>query len=207
MIQNFDLIVIGAGSGSKLARPAARLGHRVAYIEKAKLGGTCLNYGCIPSKMLIHPADVIGEIQEAHKFGITTGVTKFDREGLVERVCNDIDDDSNQLIPAVTNTPNLTLFMETCKFSGPKKVLFEDGREIAADKIVIATGCRPRIPEIKGLEDTPFWTSKEALRVKTAPKSMIVIGGGYIACELGYYFQKTGTSLGFKSRNCCRIHS
>ena len=200
-MQHFDVAVIGGGSGAKLGRPVAKLGLTVAYIEKAKLGGTCLNHGCIPSKMLIHAAEKVCEIEEASKFDIKMDL-KFsvEKSKLVGRVNTSIDEDSSNIKPLLESQTGLRLFQASCKFVGPKMLHVGD-EIIQADKMFIAVGCRARIPDIEGLKDTPFMTYKEALRLKEAPSSMIVIGGGYIAVEMGFFFSKTGTSVEFLVRS------
>ena len=215
MAEKYDVIIIGAGSGSKLARPIAKLGFKVAYIERGKLGGTCLNHGCIPSKMLLEPCFKLEEIvDEASKFNISIkdGKNKgfnalIDKKALVERVCGEIDEDSASILPLLQNQSGLTVFLGTARFVGYKVLRVEsnDGQteaEIFADKIYIAAGCSASIPKEKaGLEKTPLLTYKEVLRLETVPNSVIVIGGGYVATELGYMLSKTGSHVEFLVRN------
>jgi mycothione reductase len=200
-MKKFDIIVIGSGGGSKLTRPAARLGHSVAIIEKDALGGTCLNRGCIPSKMLIHPADVLSEVQELSKFDITMDTSfSVDFERLVTRVSDTIDRDSQQIAPMYDKIDNITYYKGQARFVGPKEIEI-NGEVILGNKIYISVGVRPRIPSIPGLAGTPYWTSTEALRNTQLPKSMLVIGGGYIAVELGYMYGMLGTSVTFLVRS------
>ncbi|KAJ3028959.1 UNVERIFIED_CONTAM: hypothetical protein HDU68_000486 [Siphonaria sp. JEL0065] len=209
MAQHFDVIVIGSGSGSKLVRPIANLGFKVAVIEKDAYGGTCLNRGCIPSKMLIHPADVISTIKnEASKFGIhlsydpsSSQPIKIDQSALVSRVCAEIDQDSAAIGPNYDRNPNITRFNGTATFTGPKQLeiktvvaKMETTVQITGSKIFVVTGCKASIPDIPGLLETPYMTYREILRSSTTHESMIVIGGGYIACELGYYAARVGNT-------------
>ncbi|KAJ3065084.1 hypothetical protein HDU98_011526 [Podochytrium sp. JEL0797] len=204
--QHFDVIVIGSGSGSKLVRPVANLGMKVCVIEKDALGGTCLNRGCIPSKMLIHPADIISSIlEEAPRLGIklTAGdgspvAIQIDQSALVARVCKEIDADSAAIEPAYKNNPNVSLFKGEASFTGAKTVQIKSAggaiHVVSAHKIFVVAGCKASIPALPGLAGTPFMTYREILRNPTAHESMIVIGGGYIACELGYYAARVGNS-------------
>ncbi|KAI8828840.1 mercuric reductase [Chytriomyces cf. hyalinus JEL632] len=200
-MQTFDVIVIGAGSGSKLIRPVANFGLRVAVIEKDKLGGTCLNRGCIPSKMLIHPADLVTSLKhDLPKFGLPdmSGL-RINQSALVESVCQEIDQDSASIAPGYDQHPNITRFQGVASFTDVPRVLSVTTREgtmveLTATKIFIATGCKAMIPEIPGLLETPFMTYKEILRSPTTHESMIVIGGGYIASELGYYAARVGNT-------------
>ncbi len=200
-MKKFDIIVIGSGGGSKLTRPVARLGYSVAIIEKDALGGTCLNRGCIPSKMLIHPADVLSEVDELSKFDITMDTSfSVDFERLVTRVSDTIDRDSHQIAPMYDKIDNITYYKGQARFVGPKEIEI-NGEVISGKRIYISVGVRPSIPSIPGLEGTPYWTSTEALRNTQLPKSMLVIGGGYIAVELGYMYGMLGTAVEFLVRS------
>ena len=197
----FDVIVIGSGGGSKITRPAAKLGYSVAIIEKDALGGTCLNRGCIPSKMLIHPADVLSEVSELAKFDITMD-SRFsvDFSRLVTRVSETVDADSAQIEPMYDQIDNITYYNGEVRFVGPKE-LEVNGERITGQKIYISVGVRPNVPPIPGLVETPYWTSTEALRNTVLPKRLLVIGGGYIAVELGYMYGMLGSEVEFLVRS------
>lgn len=138
--KHFDVIVIGSGAASKITRPAASLGNKVAIIEKGRLGGTCLNHGCIPSKMLIHVADVVSEMEEHTKFNIVNVDVRnplVEKEKLVTRVNRTIDQDSDSIAPLYAKIPNITLFRNECFFLGPKKIQVGDD-VITGDKVPIA---------------------------------------------------------------------
>src|SRR6185503_18236134 len=200
-MKKYDVIVIGSGGGAKIVSPAARLGLKVAVIEKDKLGGTCLNRGCIPSKMLIHPADVADEIRHARKFDIhnDTNIT-VNFEKLINRISNAVDTDSQSIVHGYSRNPNIDFYHERAEFVS-NKVVRCGTHELGADKIFIAVGARPFIPAIPGLKDTPFMTSTEALRNTRLPKRLIVIGGGYIACELGHAYGGLGCEVHFLVRS------
>eukprot|EP00051_Salpingoeca_urceolata_P026980 m.479532 g.479532 ORF g.479532 m.479532 type:complete len:544 (+) comp21499_c0_seq1:44-1675(+) len=202
--KHYDVLVIGAGSGAKIATPAVRAGLKVAHAEhgfdvfgehKTGLGGTCLNRGCIPSKMLIHVADVAEEIRNASKFSLHAELNDVDFEELVTRVETEIDKDSNSINPMYEKDRDW--YKSSVRFVGPKTLRVADDPEleITADYIFIAGGCVPSVPPIPGLKEIPFLTSTEALRLKKKPKKLIVIGGGYIACELGHYFGGLGVEV------------
>jgi mycothione reductase len=133
------------------------------------MGGTCLNRGCIPSKLLIHSANVAETIRRANIFGINTYNFSVDFEKIVKCV-NDITDAGSEANRKLyQNSDNPKLFLKKCKFIGEKKISFTDGgttTTITAEKILIASGTTPRIPEIKGLKESRFITSNEALRLK-----------------------------------------
>ncbi len=193
-MKNYDIIVIGSGGGSKISTPSSKLGYKVALIEKGPLGGTCLNRGCIPSKMLIHAADVAYGIQEANRFQILPKGYDIDFPGLVHRVCETIDEESASINPGIEANANIDWYRNHGKFIGDRQ-LEVGGETIRGDKIFIAAGARPRIPNISGLQEVPFITSTEALRLDQFPKKMVVLGGGYIAAELSHYFGALGTEI------------
>lgn len=200
-MKQYDVIVIGSGGGGKITSPAARLGLKVACIEKDALGGTCLNRGCIPSKMLIHPADVAVEIRQASKFDITSDTNiRVDFERLVTRISKTVDHDASRIEAGYGRNPNIDYYSGEAKFVSNKVIQVGD-EQITADKIFIAVGARPQIPEIEGLDQTPYMTSTEALRRTTLPKKMIVIGASYIAVELGHAYGALGCETHFLVRS------
>jgi mycothione reductase len=198
-VEEFDLIVIGSGSGLDVANAAAQHGMRVAIVEKGRMGGTCLNRGCIPSKLLIHSADVADTIKTARQFGINAGGFSVDFEKIVSRANRIVDSDSDGIRQAFSETDNPKLFPHECRFVG-SKTLSVGNETIKADKILIASGTRPAIPQIKGLEGTGFLTSDEALRLKKQPRALTIIGGGYIAAELAHFFGSLGTKISIIQR-------
>lgn len=193
-VREFDLIVIGSGAGLEVASAAAQSGLKVAIVEKSNMGGTCLNRGCIPSKLLLHSADVAEIIKSANLFGINVEKFSIDFQQIVERVTNMIDSNSNDIRKSLDNSENPKLFASECKFVGDK-VLLVGEQKISSNKFLIAAGTRPRIPNIKGLSSTNYITSDEALRLHEQPKVLTIIGGGYIAAELGHFFGSLGTKI------------
>lgn len=201
-MKKFDLIVIGSGSGLDVANAAVtEKGFKVAIIEKDKLGGTCLNRGCIPSKLLIHIADIIEIIKKADVFGITVKDYTIDFQQIVNRVNKIVNTDSNEIKKGLQASKNPQLFLQECKFIGEKKILIANDKIITSDTILIASGTRPNIPNIKGLKNVEYITSNEALSLKQQPKSLTIIGGGYIACELAHFFGSLGTKINIIQRN------
>jgi len=193
-MKSFDLIVIGSGSGLEVSSTAADRGLSVAVVEHGPFGGTCLNRGCIPSKMLIHSADVMETIRRAKLFGIKAEVSAVDWDFIVKRVVKTVDADAETVEEGNRQHPNTTVFKDTGKFVG-RKVLEVADQRVTAETIVIAAGTRPRIPEIEGLADVPFITSDEALRLPEQPRRLIIVGGGYIAAELAHFFGALGTKV------------
>jgi dihydrolipoamide dehydrogenase len=199
-IKKFDLIVIGSGAGEDVAVEAAGHGLKTAVIEKGALGGTCLNRGCIPSKMLIHSADVVEVIKSADLFGIKVKGYEIDFSSIIKRVSNAVDGDSKSIENALTSGNNPVLYHKEGEFAG-KKTIKVGNEIITADKILIAAGARPSIPNVPGLKESGYITSEEALRLKKQPKVMTIIGGGYIAAELAHFYGTLGTKINIIHRN------
>ena len=216
----YDVIVIGSGGGSKITRPAANLGFKVAIVDMGRLGGTCLNHGCIPSKMFIHPADLVVESEEASRHEVYFEKPKVNFNKLVERVTKTIDEESDSIKPVYEKHPNIDLYEGKASFIDSHNLSIRlNSPEIENDKersgsegsksniilfgkkIVFCTGAKPMLPSIPGLEGTPYWTYKEALRPTTQPESLIVLGGGYIGSELGHFYGSVGTKVSFLLRS------
>lgn len=194
MNKKFDVLVVGSGAGLEIASFAAEKGLSVAIVEEGPLGGTCLNRGCIPSKMLIHSADVVETIRSSQKFGIKSKIEEIDFASIVKRVSEVVDTDSSGIEKAIRESRNPTLYKMRGKFIGPKQM--QVGNEvIEADKVFIVGGTRPSTPPIPGLETTPYLDSTKALRLEKQPEHLVVIGGGYIAAELAHFFGALGTKV------------
>jgi mycothione reductase len=194
LMKKFDLIVIGSGSGMKVVWSAAKAGLNVALVEGGPLGGTCLNNGCIPSKIMIYPADVISAANDAKNVGIDLSVDKVDMGHIMRRVGAIIDRGRRQTARDIQSTKNLTWLMGTGEFTGDY-TLKVDVDTITAPKIVIATGARPRIPPIDGLEETGYLDNVSLMNIKKLPESITIIGAGYIGCEFGHFFSALGTRV------------
>lgn len=199
-ILKFDILVIGSGGGTKLSTPAGSIGLKSAIIEKGKFGGTCLNRGCIPSKMLIYPANIAQAIRESSKFDIKATIKSINMPKILKRINKETDSDSASITKWYDKNKNPAYFQGHARFIDNNTVQVND-QLITAKRIFIATGARPFIPPIPGLKDTPFMTSTQALRARPTPKKLIVIGGGYIGCELGHAYNSLGSEVHLLARN------
>ena len=193
-MRSFDLIVIGTGSGLEVSADAADQGWSVAVVEEGPFGGTCLNRGCIPSKMLIHCADVMRTVETASEFGIHAKVERIDWPFIVKRATKEVDADAVMIERGNRQDANIEVFKGRGAFVGPK-TLEVNGEQLTAETIVIAAGTRPRAPAIPGLDTVPYITSDEALRLPEQPKRLTIVGGGYIAAELAHFFGALGTEV------------
>jgi len=193
-MQHFDLMVLGSGSGLEVSSEAAGLGLSVAIIEEGPFGGTCLNRGCIPSKMLIHCADVMDTIKNAHIFGIKATVQGIDWQAIIARAVDEVDADARAIEEGNRQADNITVFKGRGRFTGAK-TLEVNGEEISAEIVLIAAGTRPMVPDIPGLVGVPYITSDEALRLPEQPRRLAILGGGYIAAEMAHFFGALGTEV------------
>jgi len=194
IMKKFDVLVVGSGAGLEVASFAAEKGMSVALVEEGPLGGTCLNRGCIPSKMLIHSADVAETIRSSEKFGIKSKIESVDFASIVKKVSEVVDTDSSGIEKAIRESDNPTLYKVKGKFIGHKQMQVGD-EQIEADKVFIVGGTRPSIPPLPGLDSTPYLDSTKALRLGKLPEHMVVIGGGYIAAELAHFYGALGTKI------------
>ena len=193
-MQHFDLMVLGSGSGLEVSSEAAGLGLSVAIIEEGSFGGTCLNRGCIPSKMLIHCADVMDTIKNAHIFGIKATVQGIDWQTIIARAVDEVDADARAIEEGNRQADNITVFKGRGRFTGAK-TLEVNGEEISAEIVLIAAGTRPMVPDIPGLVGVLYITSDEALRLPEQPRRLAILGGGYIAAEMAHFFGALGTEV------------
>jgi len=193
-MKKYDVLVVGSGAGLEVASFAAQRGMSVALVEEGPLGGTCLNRGCIPSKMLIHSADVAETIRNSQKFGINSTIESIDFKSIIKRVSEVVDADSRGIENSIKGGANPTLYKVRGKFIGPKQMQVGD-EQIEAEKVFIVAGTRPTVPPIPGLEGTPYLDSTSALRLDKQPEHLVVIGGGYIAAELAHFYGSLGTKV------------
>jgi mycothione reductase len=205
-VQHFDLVIIGAGSGNTVITSEMD-DWSIALIEPWVFGGTCLNRGCIPTKMLVHAADSAEAARHSSVLGVDVSVDDIRWLDMRERVFGRIDP-----IAAGgenyrrTGCGNVTVFGETARFVGPKRLAVGD-QVITADRIVIATGARPMIPDISGLAEVGYYTSDDIMRADEVPTHLIVLGGGFIACELAHVFGALGSQVTMIQRSSHLLRS
>ena len=191
---DYDLFVIGAGSGGvRAGRMAAQLGKKVAVAEEDKPGGTCVIRGCVPKKYLVYGAEYGKAIKEASGYGWTVGKVGFDWATLRDEIQMEVSRLSG-IYTGILEKNGATLFRERAEFTGPHTVrLTGSGQEISARHILIATGGRPWSPDIPGAKHAI--TSNEAFHLEALPERIMVIGGGYIACEFAGIFAGLGAKV------------
>src|SRR6516164_1223959 len=193
----YDLAIIGAGSaGFSAAITAAELGARVALIGHGTIGGTCVNTGCIPSKNLIRAMEPLHHAAAATQFG---GIRA---EARVEDYWRAVERSKDALVSSLRQAKYIELlpaYDAVAYFEGRARLsdggVAVNGSVLKADKVIITTGASPALPPIPGIERVPYLTSPTALELDRLPRSLLVIGGGYIGCELGQMFARAGVMV------------
>lgn len=191
---DFDLLVIGGGTGNNVAAAGADAGLDTALVEPGPLGGTCLNRGCNPSKMLIQSANAVNAVREAEKFHVDASLDGIDYATVVDEMDDQLGGIARDMEARYREKDHLTLFEDRTEFVDERAVDL-DGETVTAERVVVAAGSRPAIPPIDGLDDIEYLTSQDALYRRDLPDSLVVLGGGYIAVELAYVFESMGTDV------------
>lgn len=198
-MEEFDFLVIGSGSGLDVANVAANQGQSVAIVEKGPLGGTCLNRGCIPSKLLLYHADVLETINRSEAFHIDTTVNEVAFSEIVKEVNEEVAGDAESIRQGLRSSTHHELYEGEGRFVDERTIEITDdeaaGATVQAETVLIAAGTRPAIPDMNGFSDVPYLTSTEALQLERPPEHLVIVGGGYIAAELGHYFGKFGSEV------------
>jgi glutathione reductase (NADPH) len=195
---DFDLFVIGAGSGGvRAARVASSYGARVAIAEEHKVGGTCVIRGCVPKKLLVYGAHFAEDLDDAAMFGWDVPEKRFDWVVLRDNVLSEVGRLEGAYTETLTNH-DVTIFKERATLTGPNSVKLASGKTITADKILIATGARPLMPELPGIEHAI--SSNETFHLEKLPRRIIIAGGGYIANEFAGIFHQFGSHVTLVNR-------
>jgi pyruvate/2-oxoglutarate dehydrogenase complex dihydrolipoamide dehydrogenase (E3) component len=209
-MKHYDFLVIGGGSaGFNAARVAASLGKRVAIADGARqLGGLCILRGCMPSKTLLYAAEVLHLAQNGKKFGLKIPHATADMPAVQARKKKIIAAFADHRRQQLTSG-NFDLFHQLACFVDAHTVELADGVRLTADKILVATGSRVSTPPVPGLADVPCWSSDDVLSLDFVPASVIILGGGIVACELGQYLRRIGARVILiqRNRNILRDHS
>jgi mycothione reductase len=201
-MKSYDLIVIGSGSAMNLVDPMLQQNPRmkVAVIDKDEPGGICLTRGCIPSKILLYPAELVRVIGEAGELGVEVDLKRADFSKVMARMRRLIDADIDSIMKGLSSSENIDYYHAPAEFVAPY-TLKVSGESISSKMIFLCTGSQPIIPPISGLGEVGYFTSDEAFRLKRLPASMAIIGGGYIAAEFGHFFSAMGSRVTVIGRN------
>ncbi len=209
-MKSYDLICLGGGSaGFNAARVAAGLGQKVAVVDGARqLGGLCILRGCMPSKTLLYAAEVLHHARHAGRFGVRVTGARADMRAMHARKRRIIADFARYRVAALTGG-QFDLHRAYARFVDPHTVELSDGRRLRGRHFLIGTGSRVSTPPVPGLGETPFWTSDDVLDLAFVPQSVLVLGGGIVACELTQFLRRIGSrvTLVQRSPNILRDHS
>lgn len=207
---SFDLVVIGGGSaGFNAARVAADLGKTVAIIDGAeRLGGLCILKGCMPSKTLLHSAEMLHLAQRGAEFGLDIPTARADMKRVHARKRRIIGEFADYREQAMAQK-RYTVLRAQARFVSPDTVELSDGSKVTGRRFLIATGSKVSTPPVPGLAETPHWTSDDVLDLDFLPESVIVLGGGIVACELSQYLRRMGSRVVLiqRSPNILKDHS
>jgi mycothione reductase len=195
-VTHYDLVIIGTGSGNSiLDRRFADW--RVAIVEKGVFGGTCLNVGCIPTKMFVHPADLAAMPAAGARLGVDATLDGVRWADIRDRIFGRIDPISaggREYRLHHEDNANVTVYEGTARFTGPRE-LEVDGTRITADRIVLAAGARPVELDVPGLAEVGFHTSDTIMRIDTLPRHLTIIGSGFVSAEFAHVFSSFGVEV------------
>ncbi len=202
---HYDALIIGAGqAGGPLATAYANAGRRTALIERAHVGGTCVNVGCTPTKTMVASARVAHLARCAADYGVQTGAISVEMASVRQRKRDIVESFRGGSEGRLRQTKGLDLLMGEACFTGPKSVevdLATGGRRaLTAETIFLNTGCRPVPPPLEGLETVPFFDSTSIMELDVLPEHLVVLGGGYIALEFGQMFRRFGSRVTIVNR-------
>jgi mycothione reductase len=202
-VEHYDLAIIGSGSGNSVVT-ADFQDKRVAIIESGVFGGTCLNVGCIPTKMLVHTADVAATVSDAGRFGVDAALAGVRWPEVRDRIFGRIDPISAAGRDFRVRGPNTTAYLGRARFIGPRRLRVDrvsaEPAELTAEQVVIATGSHPVAPRVIAESGVPYHTSDTVMRVAQLPGRLVIVGGGYIACEFAHVFGALGATVTIVAR-------
>ena len=193
-MKNYDALVVGSGSAMVIAEEFLNHGYKVALVDRGPLGGTCLNVGCIPSKMLIYPADRIVEIEEAAKLGIKAAVEEVDFKTIMARMRQTVVATASDIREGIKQVEGLDYYEGEGRFVADYTIEV-NGRKIKGANVFLVSGTRPDIPPIRGVEKVNYLTNESLLKLNEKPPSLVIIGGGYVGVEYAHFFAAMGTKV------------
>jgi len=201
-MKQYDLITIGTGSAMNIvdAMIQENPNIRVAVIDKDEPGGICLTRGCIPSKILLYPAELVRTIEKARELGVDAKIASINFQMVMERMRTLINRDIDQIREGLSSSKNIDYYHAPAEFVSPY-TLRVDGTEITSKMIFLCIGSKINIPPIKGLDKVKYHTSDTVLKLTKLPESIAIIGGGYIAAEYGHFFSSMGSKVTIIGRN------
>ncbi len=201
-MKKYDLIVIGTGSAMEIADAMIQNNPKIkiAVIDKDDPGGICLTRGCIPSKLLLYPAELVRISEKAREFGIKTSIRDIDFKSIMKRMRTIIHKNTNSLKNGLSQNENIDYHKDVGEFICPYTIKV-GGEAIKSKMIFLCIGSKPKIPLVNGLEEVGYLTSDTFIHIKELPESIAIIGGGYIAAEYGHFLSAMGSKVTIIGRN------
>lgn len=199
-MKEYDVVIIGSGAGANIIDDALSHNKTLALVDKGPSGGTCLNTGCIPTKMIVVPADRVMEVREAKKLGITAEIRAVDFPAIMERMRSHVGKSRDQIKAALEGAEDFDYYGGEAQFTD-ERTLEVNGKTVKGKTFFIVAGARPLVSTIKGMESVEYLTNESALRLTALPESMVIIGGGYVAVEFAHFFEAMGTRVTIVQRN------
>lgn len=203
-MKQYDLIVVGSGSAMNIVEPMIERDPKIkiAVIDKDEPGGICLTRGCIPSKIMLYPAELVRMMDDTEELGMDVEIRKVSYEKIMKRMRMLIDKDINSIREGLSSADNIDYYHAAAEFVAPYEMRVE-GQTIKGKMIFLATGSAAVIPKVKGLDSVKYHTSDSIIRMemKKLPRRMVIIGGGYIAAEFGHFFSALGSGVTLVARN------
>jgi mycothione reductase len=199
-VRHYDLVIIGTGSGNSIVNPGFA-DQRVAIVEKGTFGGTCLNVGCIPTKMFVHTADIASYATHGPRYGVDSELHGVRWAEIRDRIFDRIDpiaEGGKMYRIEHPDNKNVTVYRQQARFVGPKTLQIGEGPDaetITGERFVLAAGSRPVVPDIDGLDDVQYHTSDTIMRIDDLPRRMIVLGSGFISAEFAHVFSAFGVEV------------
>jgi len=201
-VKEYDVIAIGTGSAMNIVDLMIQDNPdlKAAVIDKDEPGGICLTRGCIPSKILLYPAELVRTIERSEEFGIQVDVKRISFEKVMERMRTLINNEINMIRQGLSNSKNIDYYPTVAEFLAPY-TLKVGNETVRSDMIFLCTGSKPIVPPIEGLDKVNYHTSDTILKMSRLPESIGIIGGGYIAAEYGHFFSAMGSKVTIIGRN------
>ncbi len=201
-MKEYDVIAIGTGSAMNFMENILQMDPdaKVAVIDKDDPGGICLTRGCVPTKILVYPAEVLRSLEGARSVGIEVNIKRIDFRGIMNRMASKIKKEVDEIREALSQSPNIDYYHGVAEFIGPYQ-LRVGGETIRSDLIFLCTGSKPLIPDIEGLDEVGYHTSDTILGLRKVPTRIGILGGGYIAAEYGHFFSAMGSEVTILGRN------
>lgn len=200
-MSDFDLVIVGSGSGNALVTPELD-SWRIAIVEQGMFGGTCLNRGCIPTKMLVHAADRVADAHSWGRLGLRGVAPVADWATIRDRVFGRVDPISaGGREYRRAGSPNVTLFEAHAEFVGPRTLALSTGETLTGRHVVLATGARPDVPDVVAAGGVPYETSDTVMRLDELPERLVVLGSGFVAVEFAHVFSSFGVDVTIAGRS------